>query len=192
MNEGHMTYLVSDEWREVVERELVPWCLEQAELGDHLLEIGPGPGLTTDALRRAVPHVTAVEVDPSLAAALAARLSGTNVRVVHADATDTGLPAAMFSSAACFTMLHHVPTSEQQDQLFGEVCRVLRDGGVFIGIDSLDSERIRRGHVDDVFNPVDPDTLGDRLRAAGFAEVAIERREDRVRFRATRSGARAT
>jgi len=189
MNDAHLTYLVSDEWRAVIEHDLLPWTLQQAELGDHLLEIGPGPGLTTDLLRRQVARVTAVEVDPGLAEALAVRLRGTNVDVVQADAADTGLPSASFSSAACFTMLHHVPTAEQQDRLFAEVCRLLDETGVFVGVDSLDTERIRRGHVDDVFNPVDPDTLGERLRTAGFAAVDLEHRDDRIRFRAANAQA---
>jgi SAM-dependent methyltransferase len=136
-----------------------------------------------------VARVTAVEVDPGLAEALAVRLRGTNVDVVQADAADTGLPSASFSSAACFTMLHHVPTAEQQDRLFAEVCRLLDETGVFVGVDSLDTERIRRGHVDDVFNPVDPDTLGERLRTAGFAAVDLEHRDDRIRFRAANAQA---
>jgi hypothetical protein len=57
-------------------------------------------------------------------------------------------------------MLHHVPSPELQDRLFAEVCRVLRAGGTFIGTDSIDSDAVRQGHVDDVFVPVDPATLG--------------------------------
>ncbi|MET0144660.1 MAG: methyltransferase domain-containing protein [Ilumatobacteraceae bacterium] len=186
MNEGHLRYLVSPQWREAIEHDLVPWTLQQTDLGPHLLEIGPGPGLTTDVLRQRTERVTAVELDADLARELAARLAGTNVDVVNADATDGALPADTYSSAACFTMLHHVPTTEQQDRLFAEVHRVLRPGGVLVGVDSLDTEVVRAGHVDDVFNPVDPDTLADRLRRAGFSAVTVERREHQVRFRATK------
>ena len=44
MNDAHLTYLVSDEWRAVIEHDLLPWTLQQAELGDHLLEIGRSRG----------------------------------------------------------------------------------------------------------------------------------------------------
>ena len=186
MNDRHLQYLVSPEWRTTVETDLVPWALEQTELGPHLLEVGPGPGLTTDVLRHRAGRVTAVELDAGLAGELADRLAGTNVEVLHADATATGLPADTFSSAACFTMLHHVPTVDEQDRLMAEVCRVLRPGGVLVGVDSLDTEQVRAGHVDDVFNPVDPETLADRLGRAGFADVTVERREHQVRFRATK------
>ena len=184
MNELHLRYLASQEWRERIETDLLPWTLQHADLGEHLLEIGPGPGLTTDLLRHRASRVTAVEIDADLAAALAARLAGTNVEVVHADARETGLGAGACSSAACFTMLHHVPTAEEQDEIFAEVNRVLRAGSVFVGVDSLEGEAIRAGHVDDVFNPVDPTTLGVRLASAGFAQVAVDARDGQVRFRA--------
>ena len=67
-----------------------------ADLGDDVLEVGPGPGLTTDLLRQRVAKVTAVELDEQLATALAGRLAGTNVDVVHADAADSGLPASHY------------------------------------------------------------------------------------------------
>jgi len=187
MNDGHLRYLVSPEWRERIETDLLPWTLQHADLGEHLLEIGPGPGLTTDLLRLRTTRVTAVELDGDLAEALATRLAGTNVKVLHANAADTGLDAASCSSAACFTMLHHVPSAEDQDRIFAEVHRVLRPGGMFLGVDSTEDERVRAGHVDDIFNPVDPATLGDRLRAAGFAEVTVEPREGQVRFSASKA-----
>jgi len=85
-------------------------------------------------------------------------------------------------------MLHHVPSPELQDRLFAEVCRVLRPGGILIGTDSMDSDAVRQGHVDDVFVLVDPATLGLRLEAAGFVDVSVERASDawgeRVRFHA--------
>src|SRR4051794_20829403 len=98
VNELHLRYLASPEWRERIERDILPWTLEHADLGEHLLEVGPGPGLTTDLLRLRVPRLTAVEIDAELADALAARLAGTNVEVVRADAADTGLGAGSCSS----------------------------------------------------------------------------------------------
>jgi SAM-dependent methyltransferase len=188
MNQAHLEFLASPWWANYLETELLPWVLGATDLGDDVLEVGPGPGLTTDLLRRRVLTLTAVEVDGDLAGALADRLAGTNVEVVHADATESGLATDRFSAATCFTMLHHVPSPELQDRLFAEVRRVLRAGGTFIGTDSIDSDAIRQGHVDDVFVPVDPATLGLRLEAAGFVDVSVERASDawgdRVRFHA--------
>ena len=147
----------------MLQDELVPWLEASGDLGDHLLEIGPGPGLTTDLLRGRVNKVTAVEVDPSLGEPLRRRLERTNVEVIVADAVEADLPAGSFSSAACFSVLHHMPSSELQDRLFEEIYRVLRPGGIFVGQESLDLEPIRAGHADDTFTPVDPDDLVRRL-----------------------------
>jgi hypothetical protein len=57
VNEAHLAICSSPEWARLVEEELLPWVLEGHDLGDELLEVGAGPGLTTDVLRRrAVPR----------------------------------------------------------------------------------------------------------------------------------------
>ena len=58
--------------------------------GDRFLEIGPGPGALTLRLAPRVAHVTAIEVDRDLAAALAPRLPP-NVDLVVADFLDLDL-----------------------------------------------------------------------------------------------------
>jgi SAM-dependent methyltransferase len=186
MNEEHLRLCSSPEWAEFVENELLPWVLGDRTLGDHLLEIGPGPGRTTDVLRRHADHVTAAELDPDLAQKLARRLAGTNVDVIEADATRLPFAPDQFSAAACLTMLHHVPSTALQDAVLAEVARVLRPGGLLVGADGLDSADRRAAHEDDIFVPVDPETLVERLRAAGFAEAQVEVRADRIRFAATK------
>jgi SAM-dependent methyltransferase len=186
MNESHLQFLASPEWAQMLQTDLLPWLDGVASLGDDVLEIGPGPGLTTDLLRQRAARVTAVEVDAGLAAALAQRLSGTNVGIIHGDGTRTGLPTDRFSGATCFSVLHHMPAAELQDRLLAELCRVLRPGGAFVGTDSRDLDMIRTGHADDVFVPVDPDTLGARLEAAGFTGVALEVGDYQIRFSATK------
>jgi SAM-dependent methyltransferase len=151
-------------------------------LGDDVLEIGPGPGLTTDLLRQRVTRLTAVELDPTLAAPLKDRLAGTNVEVLCADATVAGLETARFSAATCFSVLHHMPSVAHQNRLFAELHRVLRPGATFVGVDSLDLDVIRAGHVDDTFVPVDPDMLADRLQAVGFAKTTIDVGDYQFRF----------
>ncbi len=174
MNEGHLQYLASPEWARTLETELLPWVEAAGDLGEDVLEIGPGPGLTTDLLRQRVPRLTAVEVDPSLGSALAERLAGTNVEVIVADATEADLPAGRYTAAACFSVLHHMPSTEHQDRLFAELHRVLRPGGIFVGQESLDLEMIRDGHAGDTFNPVDPDDLAARLSAVGFGSTTTD------------------
>ena len=172
----------------MLEDELLPWVQGAGDLGDELLEIGPGPGLTTDLLRRRARKVTAVEVDPSLGEPLRQRLAGTNVEVLVADATEVGLPEERFSTAACFSVLHHMPSEAHQDRLFAVLHRALRPGGVFVGQESLDTEAIRAGHAGDTFNPVDPDTLPSRLTAAGFGPTRTDVAGYHFRFVTRKAG----
>jgi len=173
MNEQHLELCASDGWRDILRDLILPYALAGAHLGDDVLEVGPGPGRTTDLLREEVAHLTAVEVDRGLAASLRERLTGTNVEVVHADATAMPFDDARFSGAVSFTMLHHVPTAELQDRLFAEVARVVAPGGTFVASDSVASDELAELHVGDTYNPVDPATVGDRLRAAGFGAVDV-------------------
>jgi SAM-dependent methyltransferase len=156
------------------------------ELGDDVLEIGPGPGVTTDLLRGRARRLTALEVDSAAAAALEQRLNGLGVRVVHGDGAAMPFADGDFSGVVALTMLHHVPSAAMQDRLLAEARRVLRPGGVFAGFDGTDSFLFRLIHLGDTYTPVDPETFGQRLEAAGFAEVAVERGWARFRFRATR------
>lgn len=184
MNRIHRWYCRSGHWRRTVERRLLPWALAGVELGDHLLEIGPGPGLTTDALHGRVARMTAVEIDPLLAAALAVRMVGSNVEVIEADATALPLADSAVSAAVCFTMLHHLPSPALQDRLLREVARVLRPGGVFAGSDSTTSWLFRQIHRGDTLTPVEPGAFAARLEEAGFGGVKVGRGSGAFRFRA--------
>jgi SAM-dependent methyltransferase len=181
-----MAFLSSPEWADMLRSDLLPWVLDVCDLGDHVIEIGPGPGLTTDLLRGLAPRVTAVELDPSLAAELGKRLAGSNVTVLEADAAAIELPDEVCSSVACFSMLHHVPTADHQDRVFAEAARLLRPGGCFVAADSRDLEAIRRGHDGDTFTPVPPDTLGARLGAAGLVDLRLDVGDYQIRFAARR------
>jgi SAM-dependent methyltransferase len=174
VNLFHRWYCNSKGWAEQMQQYL-PRMLGDAELGDDLLEVGPGPGVTTGILKTRAAHVTAVEIDHKLATKLQARFAGSNVTVIQGDATKMELADNRFSSAVSFTMLHHVPSSELQDRLFGEVQRVLAPGGVFLGSDSVPSFRWNVYHVFDTRVPIDPDGLVARLEHAGFAEPRVYR-----------------
>ena len=184
MNEEHLRLCASAEWAALVRDELLPWVLRNGELGNDVLEIGAGPGLVTDLLVEQGHRVTAVEIDEDLAAALRLRLAGQPVDVMTADASALPLPDGRFSSAACFTMLHHVPGRQLQDRALAEIARVLRSGGLLVGTDGEDTPARRALHVGDVFEPIDPAGLPDRLRSAGFLEALVDSNGDRLRFRA--------
>lgn len=173
MNKAH-EMCGSDEWRQAIREVILPWALNGTDLGDDVLEVGPGYGATTDVLSRTVPRLTSVEIDDELAAMLTDRFADSpSVDIVNGDATSLPYPDDRFSGAACFTMLHHVPTIELQDRLFAEVARVLRPGAALVASDSLGSEELKAHHEDDIYNPVDAATLPDRLAAAGFVDVNV-------------------
>ena len=153
---------------------ILPWALNGTDLGDDVLEVGPGYGATTDVLSRAVPRLTSVEIDDELAAMLTDRFADIpSAEIVNGDATSLSYADNRFSGAACFTMLHHVPTIELQDRLFVEVARVLRPGAALVASDSLGSEELKAHHEGDTYNPVDPTSLPHRLAAAGFTDVNV-------------------
>jgi ubiquinone/menaquinone biosynthesis C-methylase UbiE len=95
------------------------------------------------------------------------------------------LPDGRFSGVTCFTMLHHVPSPEMQDKVLSEACRVLRPGGVLAGTDSLGGGiAFKLLHIADTFVRVPPETLPDRLHAAGFEDPRVEANATTVRFSA--------
>ncbi|MBO2450455.1 class I SAM-dependent methyltransferase [Actinomadura barringtoniae] len=193
MNRFHQRFCRSSGWSRHVENSLLPWVLDGVDLGAHVLEVGPGYGVTTRLLQDRVPELTALEIDPALAARLrehtaastatSASASG-SVEVVEGDGTAMPFADEAFSGAVCFTMLHHVQSEPLQDKLFAEVDRVLRPGGVFAGSDSRVSAMFRLIHLYDTMVVVDPDTLTTRLEKAGFEDVEVSTSERALRFKA--------
>lgn len=177
MNIVHRIYCRSDAWATALQKWIMPWTLKDIPLGDDVLEIGPGPGRTTEKLRESAARLTAIEIDHKLAEALKARMAGTNVTVVEGDATKMPFPDASFSGAVSLTMLHHVPSAELQDKLLAETFRVLRPGAVFAGSDSTPTFRWRVFHIMDTCVAVDPATFASRLEAAGFVDAHVEKNE---------------
>ena len=186
MNRLHYWYCNREAWKRHVREELVPAAIDAVELGSDVLEVGPGFGPATEVLAARTERLTALELDSVLAGRLRERLDG-RARIVQGDGTAMSFEDAAFSAAACFTMLHHVPSREAQDRLFAETCRVLQPGAPFIGTDSTG-----RGlgfaflHVGDTRVVIDPAGLPDRLTHAGFDEVTVAAGRDAFSFRARR------
>jgi ubiquinone/menaquinone biosynthesis C-methylase UbiE len=184
MNRAHAVLCSSGWWVRTVERELLPWGLAGVDLGNDVLEIGPGFGATTRVLARRPGTLTVVELAESYCERLRRKLDD-DVGIVQADATAMPFPGGRFSGVVCFTMLHHVPSPKLQDQLLSEVSRVLRVGGVFAGTDSLGTGRaFRLLHVRDTLVPVPPDELPARMERAGLVEPRVERGGRSFRFSA--------
>jgi SAM-dependent methyltransferase len=177
VNEAH-ELCGSDEWRRIIREQILPWVIGDVDLGDDVLEVGPGYGATTDVLATMTPRLRSVEIDPELAAMLRERFAGRpSVQIVDGDATALAFGDGTFTGAACFTMLHHVPTTELQNRLFAEVARVLRPGAALVASDSIGSDDMEAAHVGDTYNPIDPGQLPARLTAAGFVDVEVKTNE---------------
>ncbi len=184
MNRAHGLVCSSRWWARSVERELLPWGLAGVELGEDVLEIGPGFGATTRVLARRPGSLTALELSHGYCARLRRELDD-DVEVVQADATEMPFEDGRFSGVVCFTMLHHVPSPQLQDRLLAEAARVLRAGGTFAGTDSIgDGRAFKLLHVRDTLVPVGPDELPGRLERAGFVEPQVTRGASSFRFRA--------
>jgi len=184
MNLIHDRLCSSSWWARRVEDKLVPWGLDGAQLGDDVLEVGPGFGATTRLLARGLRSLTVVELEERYCRRLRAEL-GDVVTVVQGDATSLPFGDARFSAVVCFTMLHHIPMRAQQDQAFAEIARVLAPGGTFTGTDSVGTGMLfKLIHLGDTRLPLDPGELGARLVAAGLSKPSVDRRDGSFRFRA--------
>lgn len=186
MNRYHRRLCRSDVWAEKVRTTILPRVLDGLDVGTDVLELGPGPGRTTEQLLDVVPRLTALELDGEAVRRLRAGLPDPRLTVVEGDATAMPFPDASFDAVLCLTMLHHVPTAAAQDRVLAESCRVLRPGGVLAGSDGLLTPRLRLIHLFDTLVVVDPSTLPDRLRTAGLADPDVVTAGDRLSFSARR------
>ena len=190
MNRIHRLYCRSDTWARRLDAELLPWALKGVEVGGRVLEVGPGPGLTSARIAPRASAYIAAEIDPDLARAASAAVEDVpHAAVVRADGTRLPLADGCIDVALCFTMLHHVPTPALQDELLADMARVLRPGGVLAGSDSRTSLRFRLFHIGDTMTIVDPQTFPGRLRAAGLEDVHVDAGRRSLRWRARRPGA---
>jgi SAM-dependent methyltransferase len=187
MNLIHRKICSSEKWAHTVEERLTPW-LRRRDLGDDVLEIGPGFGATTRVLLDAVPKLTVLEIDPASTELLRTEFGG-RADVVEGSGAEMPFDAGRFSAVVCFTMLHHVPTRQLQDAIFAEAARVLRPGGTYCGSDGQLNLRFRLLHLGDTMNVVDAATFPARLERAGFEQVDVELRpKELVLFSARKPG----
>ena len=57
MNRFHRWFCRTSLWKKALANEIIPWALKDVALGDDVLEVGPGPGMTTDILRERAPRL---------------------------------------------------------------------------------------------------------------------------------------
>ena len=165
----------------------MPWVLKGSELGEHVLELGAGPGAATEELAHLAARVTSLEYDHTFAAKLGARVNGSNATAIQGDAATLPFADGTFSSAIAILMLHHLRSHELQDRAFAETWRVLRPGGVFLAFEIQDGWMHRVAHIRSTFVPVAPASAFPRLTNAGFSKVTVDIQRRGFRIRALRA-----
>jgi ubiquinone/menaquinone biosynthesis C-methylase UbiE len=158
-----------------------------ARPGERVLDVGCGPGFFVEELLHDVGAegaVVGVDTSPQMLAAAAHRCAAHgNVDFRAGDATALPVEEAAFDAALCVQVLEYVadPTVA-----LAQMHRALRPGGRVVvwdidwGTVSWHSEdpqrmqRVLRAWDAHLTHPSLPRTLGARLRAAGFTQIAAE------------------
>lgn len=108
----------------------------------NILEIGCGTGITTQKILSAYPKINLTGIDnvDYIAEEAKKRLleEGRQVNILHADALEylEGQPSESYEVIVSAIVLHNCPV-EYRDQVFKEIFRTLKKGGVFINVDKI-------------------------------------------------------
>src|ERR1700726_3681131 len=152
MNSFENWFCASGLWGYVTERRWLPWLLEEMDVGEHVLEVGAGPGAATAELARQARRVTSLEYSHDFCVRLQTKVSAANV--VQGDASVLPFASQTFTSAIAVLVLHHLRSSDAQDRAFAEIFRVLKAGGVFVALEIEDGWLTRVAHFRSTFVPV--------------------------------------
>jgi SAM-dependent methyltransferase len=174
-------------WRHVTQARVLPWIISGWTLGDHVLEVGAGPGAATSELRRRTSRVTSLEYDRSLSDGLRAIEGRRGDSIVQGDAAALPFADSSFSSAIAVLVLHHLHSCELQDRAFVEIHRILRPGGHFFAFEIEDGWLQRSIHKNSTFVPLASTSISARLSNAGFSRTTVDFRRGGFAMRATRA-----
>ncbi len=173
--------------RDVLRRRRLVREALAAEAGEHVLDVGCGPGFYLAEMLEAVGpggEVVGVDASPESLAAAARRCGGEpNVTLLEGDATALPVADASADAALSVQVLEYVP---DVPAALAELRRAVRPGGrvVLWDVDwstvSWHSERpdrmarVLRAWDAHLAHPALPRTLASQLRAAGFGDVRAE------------------
>ena len=180
----------SGPWRLFARRMVLPWALDRHPLRGEVLEIGGGSGAMAAGAARTFGDVriTVTDVDQAMVDVARKRLAAyPQVHVQKADVTALPFDTGSFDMVTCYLMLHHVIDWEES---LGEVSRVLKPGGAFVGYDLTDTRLARWIHRVDgsPHRIIAPKELADQLAVAGLREISVREsfRGHLMRFEAWR------
>jgi ubiquinone/menaquinone biosynthesis C-methylase UbiE len=186
MNSFEKWFCGSRFWQKIAQQKLLPWILQTGDLGEHLLEVGAGPGGMTNALRNYAKRVTSLEYDDDLVARWNARHNENAVAMIRGDAAALPFREGTFSAVVAVLVLHHLKSREQQNRAFAEFFRVLRPGGVFLAFEIQDGWMHRIGHIKSTFVPIQAADAKALLLATGFSSTGLDCQHGGYRMRALR------
>src|ERR1700730_14190331 len=109
MNSFENWFCASGLWRYVTERKWLPWLLEEMDVGEHVLEVGAGPGAATAELARRARSVTSLEYSHDFCVKLHAKSDA--ACIVQGDASVLPFESQTFTSAIAVLVLHHLRSS---------------------------------------------------------------------------------
>ncbi|HET6583551.1 MAG TPA: class I SAM-dependent methyltransferase [Nannocystaceae bacterium] len=151
-----------------------------------ILDLGCGTGRTLAQLRRALPDARCIGMDLSpyyLSVARDVLAGPPDVELVPGNAESIPLADASVDAVVSVFMFHELPRNARR-AVWREVARVLRPGGTFVVVDSVQREDARRiayfveRFADEMHEPFYRDYLGDDLAAGlrdhGFVVDAVE------------------
>ena len=147
--------------------------------GNSFLDLACGPGIYVRPLAKSIPDATFIGLDLSLPMLnyMSRKIMAENINniiLIHANAMDLPFPDDEFNAVNCFGAIH---LFSDLDQVFREIYRVLKKGGVFItGALRRKSGRAGRRVADIRKKIIGVDSyrfeeLEELLRNAGFVKV---------------------
>jgi ubiquinone/menaquinone biosynthesis C-methylase UbiE len=173
MNRLENWFCATGFWRRATQQRLLPRMLEGAgDLGTRVLEVGAGFGAATAELSRRFPSVISLEYSAAFAANIPR--ADRAARIVQGDAAQLPFADGSFTCAIAILMLHHLRSQELQDRAFGEICRVLQAGGIFLAFEIHDGWLQRLIHTSSTFVAVNAGAAHARLNAMGFSRVSVD------------------